>query len=57
MDGGIARDSYQRPEIFSSTAVIPTEPDPSYRFIPQMLDPPDHTVWRRLLQPVFSPAR
>ena len=55
MDGGVARDSYQRPEIFSSTAVIPTEPDPSYRFIPQMLDPPDHTVWRRLLQPVFSP--
>ena len=55
MDGVLAREAYQHPEVFSNTAVLMTEPDPTYLFIPQMLDPPQHTAWRRLLQPAFSP--
>ncbi|MDG4668085.1 cytochrome P450 [Mycobacterium sp. 236(2023)] len=50
-------DGYQRPDLFSSTAMIPIEPDPPYNWIPEMLDPPDHTKWRRLLGPLFTPAR
>ncbi|WP_217492255.1 cytochrome P450, partial [Mycobacterium malmoense] len=41
---------------FSSSATVITQPDPPVRWIPQMIDPPDHTVWRRLLGPYFSPG-
>jgi cytochrome P450 len=47
----------QDPERFSSTAIIPLEPDPAYQWIPEMLDPPEHTAWRRLLAPHFTPKR
>ncbi|WP_250213813.1 cytochrome P450 [Acrocarpospora catenulata] len=46
----------QDPETFSSSAVSVLDPNPAYRWIPEMLDPPEHTVWRRLLGPLFSPA-
>ncbi|GIH22162.1 cytochrome P450 [Acrocarpospora phusangensis] len=46
----------QDPETFSSSAVSVLDPEPAYRWIPEMLDPPEHTVWRRLLGPLFSPA-
>lgn len=45
------------PGRFSSSAIIPLEPDPQYQWIPEMLDPPDHTAWRRLLAPHFTPRR
>jgi cytochrome P450 len=50
------RDAYQHPERFSSSAVTPTEPNPPFKWIPEMLDPPEHTKWRQLLSPTFSPA-
>lgn len=53
---GIIRDAYQHPEVFSSTATQPDVPDAPYQWIPQMLDPPDHTKWRQLLAPWFSPG-
>jgi cytochrome P450 len=52
----IIRDAYQHPEIFSSTSSTPDMPDPPYQWIPQMLDPPEHTRWRQLLAPWFSPG-
>jgi cytochrome P450 len=50
------RAAYQQPEVFSSSAVVPTDPEPSYLWIPEMLDPPLHTKWRQLLGPTFSPG-
>ncbi|ORW72886.1 hypothetical protein AWC23_08495 [Mycobacterium saskatchewanense] len=48
---------FQDPKRFSSNAVIPIEPDPEYLMIPVMIDPPDHTTWRKLLAPHFVPSR
>jgi cytochrome P450 len=50
------RDALQTPGLFSSTSVIPTEPDPPYKWIPEMVDPPEHTKWRQFLSPMFTPA-
>ncbi|WP_241756228.1 cytochrome P450 [Actinomadura sp. RB99] len=49
--------AYQDTASHSSRAIAVTDPDPSYRWIPVMLDPPEHTTWRRLLRPLFTPAR
>jgi cytochrome P450 len=49
--------AYQDPELFSNAAITMLDPDPAYRWIPEMLDPPEHTTWRRLLRPLFTPAR
>lgn len=46
----------QDPATFSSKAVNALDPEPRYRWIPEMLDPPEHTAWRRLLRPHFAPA-
>lgn len=50
------RAAFQKPEVFSSTAVTVTDPEPPYLWIPEMLDPPLHTKWRQLLGPTFAPA-
>ena len=50
------RAALQNPKLFSSTAVVPTDPNPPYSWIPEMLDPPLHTTWRQLLGPTFSPS-
>jgi cytochrome P450 len=47
----------QLPEVFSSQVIVPIEPDPPYKWIPIMLDPPEHTKWRRVLGSYFSPGR
>jgi cytochrome P450 len=49
------RDALQHPDIFSSSVVTPLEDDPPYKWIPEMLDPPEHTKWRQLLAPHFAP--
>jgi len=49
------REAFQHPETFSSTAVIPSAPDPQYKLIPEMIDPPEHTAWRRVLGSIFGP--
>ncbi|MCD0450484.1 cytochrome P450 [Actinocorallia sp. API 0066] len=48
--------AFQDPELFSSASVNALDPEPRYRWIPEMLDPPEHTGWRRLLRPHFTPA-
>jgi cytochrome P450 len=50
------RDIYQRPGVFSSRAIQVDAPDPRYRWIPEMLDGPEHATWRRLLGPLFAPG-
>ncbi|MFP1154842.1 cytochrome P450 [Mycobacterium sherrisii] len=47
----------QDPQRFSSSSVVAIEPDPPYKWIPEMLDPPEHSAWRKLLAPYFTPAR
>ncbi|MBO2457953.1 cytochrome P450 [Actinomadura violacea] len=49
--------AYQDTAVHSSRAVAVIDPNPRYRWIPVMLDPPEHTMWRRLLRPLFTPAR
>jgi cytochrome P450 len=50
-------DGLQHPELFSNRAIVPVEPNPPYTWLPIMLDPPDHTKWRRVLGAYFSPGR
>ncbi len=45
------------PELFSNAAAVPLDPDPPYKWIPMMLDPPEHGKWRHLLGLYFSPGR
>jgi len=49
------REALQHPETFSSSVVTVHDPDPPYKWIPEMLDPPEHTAWRQLLAPHFAP--
>jgi cytochrome P450 len=56
-DQKLATEVLQHPDRFSNVSVIPLEPDPPYSWIPLMLDPPEHTGWRRLLAPHFTPRR
>ncbi len=51
----MVRDALQHPDVFSSSVVTPLEEDPPYKWIPEMLDPPEHTKWRQLLAPHFAP--
>src|SRR6266540_3438524 len=39
------RTSFQTAGVFSNSAVTPTEPDPPYTWIPEMLDGRIHTEW------------
>ncbi|GAA3527054.1 cytochrome P450 [Amycolatopsis ultiminotia] len=50
-------DGLQQPDLWSSSVIVPTESNPAYRWIPAMLDPPQHTKWRRLLGGYLSPGR
>ena len=50
------RATYQNTTAVSSSAVVPYDPDPVFKWIPEMLDPPSHTRWRQLLGPFFAPG-
>lgn len=50
------REAYQRYEVFSSDSIDPLDPDPVYRFIPTLVNPPDHVKYRQVLNTWFSPA-
>ena len=56
-DYDIILDGLQHPELFSNSVLVPEDPDPPYKWIPVMLDPPEHTKWRQLLAAWFSPRR
>ena len=46
----------QSPEIFSNSVVVAHEPEPPYKWIPEMLDGDEHKQWRRQLGPLFAPG-
>jgi len=48
-------DLLQRPETFSNSVVTPLDPNPPFKWIPEMLDGDEHFQWRRQLGPLFSP--
>ncbi|MCT9075604.1 cytochrome P450 [Streptomyces fulvoviolaceus] len=54
-DGPAVQQALQDWQTFSNKSVTALEPDPKFLWIPEMLDPPVHTVWRRLLGRYFSP--
>lgn len=56
-DHSVILDGLQQPDLWSSSVIVPVEPDPPYKWIPIMLDPPEHTKWRHLLGGYFSPGR
>lgn len=45
----------QDPHTFSSSVVTALDPNPQYRWIPEMLDGDEHRQWRRQLGPLFAP--
>ncbi|GAB3035217.1 cytochrome P450 [Mycobacterium bourgelatii] len=47
----------QHPELWSSSVIVPTDPNPPYKWIPVMIDPPEHAKWRHVLAEYFSPGR
>jgi cytochrome P450 len=56
-DHEVILEGLQHPEWFSNSVIGPIEPDPPYKWIPIMLDPPEHTKWRQVLSSYFSPRR
>jgi cytochrome P450 len=56
-DHAAIREGLQHPEMFSNAVMVPIERDPAYKWIPIMLDPPEHTKWRHVLGLYFSPGR
>ncbi|MDV3124584.1 cytochrome P450 [Mycobacterium sp. 21AC1] len=56
-DNSVILDGLQHPELWSSSVIVPTEPEPPYKWIPIMIDPPDHAKWRQVLAEYFSPGR
>jgi cytochrome P450 len=54
-DGPAIQRALQDWETFSSKSVTALDPDPKFLWIPEMLDPPLHSKWRRLLGREFSP--
>ena len=53
----LQREAFQNPKQFSNSAIQPHFDNPEHFYIPEMLDPPEHTKWRQLLGPYFSPGR
>jgi cytochrome P450 len=50
------REAFQTPELFCNKSIVPTNPDPEYRFLPSFTDPPIHMAYRRPINPWFSPG-
>ncbi len=55
----LIREIYQNSDLFSSreSSTIAQLLGDSWRLIPVSLDPPEHTKYRILVNPIFSPAR
>ena len=47
----------QDTETFSSSAILPLDPDPVISMKPIQLDPPEHAKWRKMLASYFSVKR
>ena len=49
------REAFQTPEVFSNRSIVPVDPNPEYRFMPSLTDPPMHMKYRAPLARWFSP--
>jgi cytochrome P450 len=49
-------EAYRRSETFSNQSIVPVDPNPVYRMLPSMADPPVHALYRKLLNRWFAPA-
>lgn len=57
LDGVQIRHMLEEPALFSSRAMrVPKSANPDPPMMPLMIDPPDHTVYRRLIAPAMTPA-
>ena len=50
------REAFQNPTIFCNRSIVPTDPDPVYRFLPSYSDPPEHMKYRQTMNKWFAPA-
>ena len=50
------REAFQNPEVFSNHSIVPTDPNPAYRFLPSYSDPPQHMKYRHIMNRWFAPA-
>jgi cytochrome P450 len=57
LDRELITEGMQDPSRFSSRALTPLQPNPNFVAIPIMLDPPEHSKWRRLLSGYFGVKR
>ena len=53
----MVRDAMAQTDLFSNQGLIFDAPVGAHRWIPAELDPPEHTAYRQLLAPWFSPVR
>ena len=49
--------AFQHWETFSNATVDPINPVGTHRWIPEEMDPPEHTKYRQLLTPFFAPGK
>ncbi|MGG7380251.1 hypothetical protein ACQ7B2_16360, partial [Escherichia coli] len=52
----LTREIFQDPELFTNDSITPGDPDPSYRWIPSNVNPPQHVQYRQILNFAFGPA-
>jgi cytochrome P450 len=50
------KEIYKNTELFSNESIAPWDPDPSYRWIPSLLDPPEQLKYRQIVNPWFAPG-
>jgi cytochrome P450 len=50
------REAFQNPEVFCNRSIVPTDPNPVYRFLPSYSDPPQHMKYRQTMNRWFAPA-
>ena len=48
-------EAFQDPATFCNHSIVPTDPDPAYRFLPSFIDPPQHVKYRKLMNRWFAP--
>jgi cytochrome P450 len=50
------REAFQDPAVFCNRSIVPTDPEPVYRFLPSYSDPPQHMKYRQTMNRWFAPA-
>ena len=50
------REAFQNPAVFCNRSIVPTDPEPGYRFLPSYSDPPQHMKYRQTMNRWFAPA-